>query len=95
MTISRNHHLEQRGHRWYYVRRVPTRFKSVDKRRIVRKALSTDSLSIARERRDVMMDADEQLWETSLAKQIGIAANDSPEMCRYRLARRRALAVGF
>jgi len=57
--------------------------------------LSTDSLSIARERRDVMMDADEQLWETSLAKQIGIAANDSPEMCRYRLARRRALAVGF
>jgi len=95
MTISRNHHLEQRGHRWYYVRRVPTRFKSVDRRRIVRKALSTDSLSIARERRDVMMDADEQLWETSLAKQIGIAANDSPEMCRYRLARRRALAVGF
>lgn len=95
MTIGRNHHLEQRGQRWYYVRRVPLRFKSVDRRRIVRKALRTDSLSIARQRRDVMMDTDEQLWETSLAKQLGVAADNSPEMCRYRLARRRALAVGF
>ena len=95
MTIGRNHHLEQRGHRWYYVRRVPSRFKSVERRRIIRKALRTDSLTIARERRDVMMDSDEQLWETSLAKRIGVAPEDSPEMCRYRLARRRALAVGF
>lgn len=69
MTIRRNHYLEQRGYRWYYVRRVPTRFRDVDPRRVVRAALHTDSLTVARERRDAMMDADEHYWETALAKQ--------------------------
>ncbi len=41
------------------------------------------------------MDADEHFWETTLAKQVGVSAEDSPEMCRYRTARRRAVAVGF
>ena len=41
------------------------------------------------------MDADEHYWETSLAKQVGVSAEDLPEMCRYRTARRRAVAVGF
>jgi hypothetical protein len=95
MTIRRNHYLEQRGHTWYYVRRVPSRFRTIDKRRRVKHALNTDSLTIARERRDAMMDADEHYWETSLTKQVGVSAEDSPEMCRYRTARRRAVAVGF
>ena len=95
MTSRRNHHLEQRGQRWYYVRRVPARFKSIDKRRIVRTTLCTDSLTIARERRDMMMDTDEQNWELALTKQLNITTADSPEMCRYRLARRKAQAVGF
>ena len=58
MTIRRNHYLEQRGHTWYYVRRVPARYQSIDKRRRVKHALHTDSLTIARERRDAMMDAE-------------------------------------
>ena len=95
MTIRRNHYLEQRGHTWYYVRRVPSRFRAIDKRRRVKHALNTDSLTIARERRDAMMDADEHYWETSLAKKVGVSAEDSPELCRYRSARRRAVAVGF
>lgn len=95
MTIRRNHYLEQRGYRWYYVRRVPARFRDVDPRRVVRAALHTNSLTVARERRDAMMDADEHYWETALAKQAGLTIQDSPEMCRYRSARRRAVAVGF
>jgi len=95
MSIRRNHYLEQRGHTWYYVRRVPSRYRVVDSRRRVKAALHTDSLTIARERRDAMMDADEHYWETSLAKKVGADAPDTTEMCRYRSARRRARAVGF
>jgi len=66
MSIRRNHSLEQRGHAWYYVRRVPSRYREIDKRLRVKAALHTDSLTIAHERRDVMMDADDHFWETSL-----------------------------
>ena len=67
----------------------------IDTRRTIKVALHTDSLIIARERRDAMMDADEHFWETALAKQTGLQPEKSPEMCRYRSARRRAQAVGF
>ena len=95
MSIRRNHYLEQRGYRWYYVRRVPSRYQVVDTRRTIKVSLHTDSLIIARERRDAMMDADEHFWETTLAKQTSMQPEESPEMCRYRSARRRARAVGF
>lgn len=95
MSIRRNHYLEQRGYRWYYVRRVPSRYRIIDNRRRVKVALLTDSLTIARERRDALMDADEHFWETSLAKHTGTTHQESPEMCRYRSARRRARAMGF
>jgi len=95
MSIRRNHYLEQRGYRWYYVRRVPARYQQVDKRRTIKTSLHTDSLIIARERRDAMMDADEHFWETAYAQQVGMVAEESPEMCRYRSAMRRARAVGL
>ena len=86
MSIRRNHYLEQRGYRWYYVRRVPSRYQVIDTRRTIKVALHTDSLIIARERRDAMMDADEHFWETTLAKQTSTQPEESPEMCRYRLS---------
>lgn len=95
MSIRRNHYLEQRGHQWYYVRRVPTRYKEIDSRRRVKVALLTDSLSIARERRDLRMDADEHFWETALAEKLGTDAPQALELCRYRSARRRVREVGF
>lgn len=95
MSIRRNHYLEQRGHRWYYVRRVPTRFMEVDSRRRIKVALLTDSLSIARERRDVRMDADEHFWETALAQKLGTDVPETIELCCYRSARRRVREVGF
>ena len=93
MSIRRNHYLEQRVYRWYYVRRVPSRYQVIDTRRTIKVALHTDSLIIARERRDAMMDADEHFWETTLAKKTSTQPEETPEMCRYRSARRRALAV--
>ena len=93
MSIRRNHYLEQRVYRWYYVRRVPSRYQVIDTRRTIKVALHTDSLIIARKRRDAMMDADEHFWETTLAKKTSTQPEETPEMCRYRSARRRALAV--
>ena len=55
MPIRRNHYLEQRGYRWYYVRRVPSRYQVIDTRRTIKVALHTDSLIIARERRDIIL----------------------------------------
>ena len=90
MSIRRNHYLEQRVYRWYYVRRVPSRYQVIDTRRTIKVALHTDSLIIARKRRDAMMDADEHFWETTLAKKTSTQPEETPEMCRYRSARRRA-----
>ena len=64
-------------------------------KRQVKKALHTDSLTIAREMRDRYMDSDEHFWEIALAKKTGKTVQESPKMCRYRTARRRAVAVGF
>jgi len=95
MAIHRNHYLEQRGQRWYYVRRVPSRYRHFDTRRTIKTALHTDSITVARDIRDRLMDKDEHFWETELAKQAGAEAQESIELCRYRAARRRAVAVGF
>ena len=95
MSIRQNHYLEQRGHCWYYVRRVPSRYREIDSRRRVKAALHTDSLSVARERRDIRMDADEHFWETALAQKLGTDVPETIELCRYRSARRRVKQVGF
>ena len=44
--------------------------KCIGTRRLVKVALLTDSLTIARERRDALMDADEYFWESSLDKHM-------------------------
>ena len=49
---------------------------------------------MARERRDAMADADENLWDAALSE---LGNNPTPEVakvCRYRSAQRRAQAIG-
>jgi len=82
MAIQRNHYLEQRGQRWYYVRRVPSRYRHFDTRCTIKTALHTDSITVARDIRDRLMDKDEHFWETELAKQAGEEAQESIELCR-------------
>ena len=59
MPSPRNRYFVQRGDRWYHFRRVPSRYACVDARTYSKVALNTDSVTVARERRDTMMDADE------------------------------------
>ena len=94
MTITRNRYLVRRGERWYYFRRIPKRYAEIDTRTYSKAALNTDSLRVARERRDAMADADENLWDAALAE---LGNNPTPEVakvCRYRSAQRRAQAIG-
>ncbi len=41
---SLNQHLKQRGNRWYYQRRVPLEYADFDDRKLICKALKTESL---------------------------------------------------
>ena len=94
MTTTRNRYLVRRGERWYYFRRIPKRYAHIDARTYSKAALNTDSLTVARERRDAMADADENMWDAALAE---LGNNPTPEVakvCRYRSAQRRAQAIG-
>lgn len=74
-----NQYLKLRGTHWYYVRRVPTHAADVDTRRFIKCALKTQSLEIARARRDAMSEADNQYWD--LLHRIGERSslcNDHP-----------------
>jgi len=87
-----NQHLKKRGNRWHYVRRVPKEYQFFDKRGTVYKSLKTESLELARARRDALMEADNQYWASVMASDtlpMDIARRS------YRSAQRRAMAKGF
>lgn len=91
---SLNQHLQQRGGRWHYVRRVPNKYTDIDKRGMIRTALGTSSLEVARARRDSMVEADEQYWASLALQTIPLKA-DTVMHKRYEAAQRRAMARGF
>jgi len=63
-----NQYLLCRGGFWNYHRRVPKAYRDLDPRRTIRTALNTDSLQIARARRDALARADEKLWHALQAE---------------------------
>lgn len=94
MTTTRNRYLVRRGERWYYFRRIPKRYAVIDMRTYSKAALNTDSLTVARERRDAMADADENAWDAALAELGNNPTAEVANACRYRSAQRRAQAIG-
>ena len=94
-------HLENRKGRWYYQRRVPKRFKAFDDRGVIKTALKTDSIEVARFRRDALEAADDDYWNSLLYLEDGEVARDAGQRLRdtlerrYRAASSRALARGF
>jgi len=88
-----------RHNRWNYHRRVPGRFAAVDSRRFVRMSLGTDSLDVARMRRDALVQADDEYWTSLLiatvegARQGGTSWQVAEK--RYLAASTRAMAYGF
>ena len=83
-----NQYLLCRGGFWNYHRRVPKAFRDLNPRGTIRTALNTDSLLIARARRDALSKADEKLWR-SLQAELPSALD------AYEAAREHAMARGF
>ena len=72
MARKSNHYLKRRSERWHYYQRVPKKFAEIDPRGTIRIALNTDSVMVAREKRDRLAEADEALWQTGLAGAHGL-----------------------
>ncbi|MBD8875408.1 DUF6538 domain-containing protein [Roseibium polysiphoniae] len=87
-----NRYLKQRQGRWHYIRRVPKRVGHLDGRGKIEISLTTNSLDVARLRRDAMEEADTLYWASLLGG--GESAVD-PATARYKAAQQRALALGF
>ncbi len=91
--------LLQRGKRWYYQRRVPGQFSHIDSRRFVKVSLKTESLEVARLRRDQLAEADDEHWmalaiEAASPEGTGPTIREALEH-RYKAAISRAMAYGF
>lgn len=91
--------LLKRGKRWYYQRRVPEQFAHLDQRRFAKVSLKTESLEVARLRRDQLAEADDEYWmalaiETEQQNANGPAVREALEH-RYKSAISRAMAYGF
>lgn len=98
-TLDPNRFLLQRGKRWYYQRRVPSQFSEVDMRRFAKVSLKTESLELARLRRDQLAEADDEYWmalavEAGGHETKGVAVRSALEH-RYKAAIARAMAYGF
>lgn len=92
MMKDLNQYLKRRGQRWHYVRRVPKEYDAFDKRGTVYKSLKTESLQLARAKRDALVQVDNQYWLSVVA-----SGEVSTEVAlrSYASAQRRALAKGF
>ncbi len=101
MTKRDRYLLQLRGI-YYYQRRVPGRFSHVDPRVMPRISLRTSNIEIARARRDLLAEADEQWWYSLAAR--AAEAHERGEMsqaeraaaeARHQAAIQRATAYGF
>jgi len=96
-----NQYILNRNGLWYYQRRIPKIYSNYDKRRFAKVSLMTDSLIVARKRRDVLVEADNQFWaslkEEAQVKYLGIATDHITvsAITRYDEAKQRALKNGF
>lgn len=97
-----NQYLQKRGERWHYVRRVPAEYADFDTRAFIRKSLKTESLELARIRRDELVAADDQYWAEiveaagGLPQSEDIAAEAAAHAARqYEAAKRKAMSKGF
>lgn len=102
MVKSEDRFLQKRNHgRWHYVRRVPKKYADFDKRGYIRKGLDTASIEVARERRDLLVEADDLYWASvsSAADHITASSLNAEQTKqatrRYEAAKRRAMAKGF
>jgi len=91
--------LYLRGEYWNYKRKVPRKYKDIEPRTLIRVALGTKSLDIARLRRDALVEADNAYWSALLIESIengGVtSATRTVQEKFYKSATVRALSYGF
>lgn len=96
-----NQYLFFRDGSWHYARRVPKRYADFDNRGYIRKSLRTDSLAVARSRRDALIEAENEFWANVAHVSDGMteaskeAQATKHAMRRYEAAKRRAMQKGF
>jgi integrase len=98
--LKPNRFLQFRDNHWHYKRRVPSRYAAIDDRAVIRFSLKTDSLDIARIRRDAQVKADDLYWASLVgidgdSTEIGASQQRAVADRRYQAATLRALARGF
>ena len=78
---------------------MPKCYEDIDDRGTIRLSLKTDSLTLARSKRDALAQADEQLWLTLSAGKGSVTSLLDPKtgkaLKRYEAARHRAMSRGF
>lgn len=99
MTKRNNKYIFLRGDYWNYVRNVPLKYKHVEPRLRIRKALNTQNVEVARMRRDALVSAEDSYW-LALALEAeetgGITdATRHVQQHHYQAATKRALAFGY
>jgi len=91
--------LTNRGGKWYYQRIVPLRFAHIDDRKRIRHSLNTDSLDVARVRRDAQVVADDNYWRAlalEAADNNGVSkVTRAIEEKHYKAASARAQVYGY
>jgi len=84
-------YLRLRGDVWHYVRRVPKAVRHVDDRTLIYRSLETDSRKVARQRRDICANADDQRWSEVAPSRF----RSTPPEAIYRDASHHAQSLGF
>ena len=84
-------YLRLRGDIWHYVRRVPKAVRHIDDRTLIYRSLDTDSRTVARQRRDICADEDNQRWNEIMPNRF----QSRPRDASYRDASHRARSQGF
>lgn len=87
------------GTTWYCKRRVPTKFSHVVRRSYIKTSLRTDSLIIARKRRDALVESQNAEW-TALSLEAQATDGDTQivrrvQKARYGAASSKAESLGF
>ena len=98
MVMKRlNQFLQNRNGRWYYIRRVPENVADLDCRGMIRTSLRTDSLELARKRRNSMIEADNAYWATLIESRSTKTdqTQDNITTSKYRASKERAMARGY
>jgi integrase len=88
---DQDRYLQLRAGNYQYSRKVPTSVAHLDDRApLIRQSLKTTDLALARAKRDLLEEADDLLWASSL-----VGAPKDPARQRHQIAMRRAEALGF